>query len=271
MCDYCVQHGHGKRWYLSARNYSRKLALSEKVKEFSESYFGSAVKPSEGVHISSGKPTEEERRKIDFRYSQFLHHQVVSTDEVITILELAGKQTEESDQAVVLLPCICRYRAYGSDVNLSCYGLAFTPEYTRRFPQFCGGGHRYVSTEEAKGALEKLIEAGPVVHAMSALGVPYLGMLCNCEMPVCRPYLNRLHYGITSPFYKAHHRALIDAQKCSGCGACQDACPFDVAELDSEANLAEIDSEVCFGCGVCQRHCPENAISFVHVGEAAQF
>jgi NAD-dependent dihydropyrimidine dehydrogenase PreA subunit len=271
LCDYCVQHGHGQKWYLSARNYARELAKSEKVREFSKAFFGRVVKPGEGTGVPSGEPTEEERRKQDSRYHEFLHHQVVSTEEVLAILKLAGEQTEESDQAVVLLPCICRYRAYGSDANLSCYGLAFTPEYTRRFPQFSGGGHKYVSTEEAQDALERLIETGPIVHAMSALGVPYLGMLCNCEMPVCRPYIIRQHYGIASPFYKAHHRAHVDKQKCSGCGSCQDACPFDVAELDSEVNLARIDANACFGCGLCQRYCPENAISLVPVGDDAQF
>ncbi len=241
------------------------------MKEFCEAYFGQTVKPGTGSRVSSGEPTEEKQQRQDFRYRQFLHHQVVSTEEVMAILELAGKQTEDSDQAVVLLPCICRYLAYGSDPNLSCFGLAFTPEYTRRFPQYSGGGHKYVSTEEAKGALEKLIASGPIVHAMSALGVPYLGMLCNCEMPVCIPYIVRQRFDINSPFYKAHHRARIDPQKCSGCGSCQDACPFDVAELDSETNLARIDFNACYGCGVCQRHCPEGAITLVPVEDTTPF
>ena len=27
MCQFCMQHGAGKKWYLSAQNYSDKLAL----------------------------------------------------------------------------------------------------------------------------------------------------------------------------------------------------------------------------------------------------
>ena len=31
MCDYCVQHGAGKRWYLNARNLSKELVGAIKV------------------------------------------------------------------------------------------------------------------------------------------------------------------------------------------------------------------------------------------------
>lgn len=272
MCEYCVQHGHGQRWYLSAHNYVKELAHSRKVNEFCDSFFGRTdIVAGAKTLIPSGPPTERERQKQDFRYQQFLHHQVVTTKEAQTILELASKQTGESDRVVVLLPCICRYSAYGKDPDLSCYGIAFTDEYTRRFPKYCGGNHKYVSLGEAQDALENLLKTQNIVHAISALGVPYLGMLCNCDMPVCRPYLVRQHFGITSPFYKGHARAIIDNQKCTGCGTCQEVCPFAVAKLNSSTNLAEINATACYGCGTCQRHCPENAITLRPVENTIQF
>ncbi len=271
MCEYCVQHGHGKKWYLNARNYSKDLAHSEKVKQFCESFFGREITPGAKELLPSGPITVEERQKENHRYMQYLHHQVISTDEALSILKLASYQTDESERAVVLLPCICRYSAYGSDPNLSCYGIAFTDEYTHRFPKYCGGAHQYVSAEEAQETLEALIKTGPVVHAMSALGVPYLGMLCNCDMPVCRPYLLRKRLEITSPIYKAHQRAQVDVSKCTGCGICETKCPFGVPTIDSQNNLASIESHACFGCGVCQRYCPENAITFKPVGESIPF
>jgi Pyruvate/2-oxoacid:ferredoxin oxidoreductase delta subunit len=272
MCDYCVQHGHGKRWYMSARNYSKELARSETVRKFNEAFFGRTdVQPGTTPLVPTGRPTQEEREKADLRYRQFLHHQVINTEEAISIIQLASEQTEESDRTVVLLPCICRYRAYGKDPALSCYGLAFTHEYTRQFPKYGGGGHEYVSPQEAQDHLLQLIQKTPIVHALSALGVPYLGMLCNCDMPVCRPYLIRQRLNITSPFYKAHHRASIDFQKCTGCGICQEVCPFNVAKVSSHLTQAQIDTTACYGCGVCQRNCPESAITLEPIEALTQF
>lgn len=272
MCNYCVEHGFGKKWYLNARNYSKALAQSEKSHQFCDAFFGRTdVKPGFGAFVPGGPVTEEERRKEDFRYSEFLHHQVVSTDEARSILTLASQQTNESDRAVVLLPCICRYSTYGKDPSRSCYGIAFTDEYTRRFPKYCGGGHNYLSAEQAQEALDQLLEAEPIVHAICALGVPYLGMLCNCDLAVCRPYLLRKRLEIISPFYKAHHRAQVDISKCSGCGICQEVCPFQVAKLVAETNSASINFDACFGCGTCQRFCPESAIRLVPVNQHTPF
>jgi NAD-dependent dihydropyrimidine dehydrogenase PreA subunit len=273
MCDFCASHGHGKKWYLNARNYAKELATSQYVKEFCESYFGREVKPGnpnepKSVLQKANIPTPEEVAKVDFRYRKFLHHQVISTAETLEILQLAGQTTEDHEATVVLLPCICRYRIQGSDPDLHCFGIAFTSEYTKRFPRYCGGGYRYISTEAAYEILERMITEEPIVHAISALGVPYLGMLCNCDMNVCSPYFSRIQFEITSPFYKAHHRAKVDSQKCVGCGTCQESCPFDVAKVNPNTNLADIDLKACFGCEICIRNCPEEAISLIGVDES---
>ena len=129
----------------------------------------------------------------------------------------------------------------------------------------------HVSAEEAQTLLEQLVKEEPIVHAVSAMGVPYIGLLCNCDMQVCSPYLSRLRLGITSPFYKAHHRAQINKQSCNGCGICANVCPFQVADFNQLENIAKIDSNACYGCGICLRHCTENAISLVPVDESLEF
>ncbi|MFX0093281.1 MAG: DUF362 domain-containing protein [Candidatus Hodarchaeota archaeon] len=269
MCDYCANHGHGKKWYLSARNLAKELATSQFVKDFCENYFGREIKPGEKSALQLANiPISEKAAKVDLYYRKFLHHQVVSSKEVLEVLELAGKTTEEHEAAVVLLPCICRYRVYGSDPNLRCFGVAFTSEYTKRFPRYLGGGHRYISTEAAYEILEKMVTEEPIVHAVSALGVPYLGMICNCDMNACSPYRSRTQYGLTSPFYKSHYRAKVNSQKCSGCGTCEENCPFGVAKLDQASNVAKIDQKTCFGCEICIRNCPEEAIRLIEVDES---
>lgn len=270
MCDYCARHGHGKKWYQNARNYAKELASSQYVREFCESYFGREIKPVEAKSALpyTNIPTPEDISKVDFHYRKFLHHQVISTEEARSVLQLAGQTTEDHEMTVVLLPCICRFRTQGSDPNRHCFGIAYTADYTRRFSRYCGGNHQYVSTEETLEILEKMIRNEPIVHAISALGVPYLGMLCNCDMNVCSPYISRTKLDITSPFYKGHQRAQVNPEKCVGCGTCQEKCPFKVAHLNPHSNLAEIDLEACFGCGVCIRNCPEEAILFFEVDDS---
>ncbi|MHA1960748.1 MAG: ATP-binding protein [Candidatus Thorarchaeota archaeon] len=268
MCDYCVHHGAGKKWYLNARNLSKELGFSDFVREFSESYFSRDLQRGPDRFSNRGSRiaqpfTQEERDEADLRYRKFLHHQVITTEETIQVIELSNQQTEGHERAIVRFPCICRHRAYGGDPKLRCLGIAFTDRYTRRFPKYLGGGHEYVTPPEAIEFIENLSQNEPIVHAVSALGVPYVGMICNCDMDVCRPYLSRLRLGITSPFYKGHYLAQIETSRCSGCGECEDSCPFEAVHILEKDSLASVTADECYGCGVCERNCPEKTITLV--------
>lgn len=51
--------------------------------------------------------------------------------------------------------------------------------------------------------------------------------------------------------------AVVDKNKCDGCGECVDVCPVDAIELQSEK--AVINDE-CIDCGICVETCPNQAI-----------
>lgn len=51
--------------------------------------------------------------------------------------------------------------------------------------------------------------------------------------------------------------AVIDPDRCSGCGVCRDLCRWDAISEDFKVDLIE-----CEGCGVCVYFCPEQAIDF---------
>jgi NAD-dependent dihydropyrimidine dehydrogenase PreA subunit len=51
----------------------------------------------------------------------------------------------------------------------------------------------------------------------------------------------------------------VDAEKCSGCGACIDACPVDAIRM--EHDRAVIDEDECIRCSLCADACLLEAIS----------
>jgi len=61
--------------------------------------------------------------------------------------------------------------------------------------------------------------------------------------------------------------AAIVAEKCSGCGKCQELCRFDAIHLNGEGNdvvdkTFTVDPISCEGCKVCVEFCPVDAIEF---------
>ncbi|MBQ7715241.1 MAG: Coenzyme F420 hydrogenase/dehydrogenase, beta subunit C-terminal domain [Clostridia bacterium] len=57
-------------------------------------------------------------------------------------------------------------------------------------------------------------------------------------------------------------KMICDADLCTGCGLCTDACPFDAVSQVSDAHgfyVPVTDSEKCTDCGVCREVCPINS------------
>lgn len=52
--------------------------------------------------------------------------------------------------------------------------------------------------------------------------------------------------------------AVVDLERCVGCGICIDACPEGAITVE---NAAMIDRQKCTGCGMCVDECPNEAIS----------
>ena len=59
------------------------------------------------------------------------------------------------------------------------------------------------------------------------------------------------------------------ADRCTGCGACVDACPFGMATLHPESGLALI-CDLCGGDPACVKRCATGAIRYERAGAVAQ-
>ena len=54
--------------------------------------------------------------------------------------------------------------------------------------------------------------------------------------------------------------AIVDAEKCAGCGSCVEVCPTEAIEMNDDG-IAVIDPDMCGECGACVDECPSEAIS----------
>lgn len=53
--------------------------------------------------------------------------------------------------------------------------------------------------------------------------------------------------------------AVVDGEKCSGCGECGNACPSDAIKIDD--GKAVVIEENCLDCAACVDACPNEAIT----------
>jgi Fe-S-cluster-containing hydrogenase component 2 len=56
--------------------------------------------------------------------------------------------------------------------------------------------------------------------------------------------------------------AVVNQEKCAGCGACIEVCPVEAISFNSQRK-AQVDGEKCIECGSCVRQCPNQAIEIV--------
>jgi len=52
--------------------------------------------------------------------------------------------------------------------------------------------------------------------------------------------------------------AVVDEERCTGCGLCEQNCAYDAIKVDEETGIAEVNEVLCMGCGACSCICPSN-------------
>lgn len=90
-------------------------------------------------------------------------------------------------------------------------------------------------------------------------------VLADCDVDaadlhlVLHPEVKELHV------FQSGHEAVINADKCVGCGLCEEYCRFKALKRGQNADgqkCYSVDPVSCEGCGVCVAFCPVKAIDF---------
>ena len=120
MCEFCTQHGEGKKWYLAMENYSIELLdQSDRRKYAAEFLNGFHMRVPQSIQqldkirktplMKLAKPILTRAQKQDH------YGQVVPIEDVEKIFEMV--------KGAVRLPCVCRRVTTGNMNARYCYGL----------------------------------------------------------------------------------------------------------------------------------------------------
>lgn len=86
--------------------------------------------------------------------------------------------------------------------------------------------------------------------------------IADCDVDA--PNLHLVTVPETSPVvsdFLGGDKAVIDSEKCVGCGLCRNYCRFDA--LIKENGKYRINEYACEGCGVCAHVCPQDAVRLI--------
>jgi NAD-dependent dihydropyrimidine dehydrogenase PreA subunit len=255
MCEFCTEHGEGKKWYLVMSNYSRELYAQKGRAEFLEHFManfeeGNAKGLAKLDAIRNNPFFLRLIRLMTTRKEKATHFgQVVPIEDVEQIIDM--------QDSIVRLPCVCRSLLTGRQTRY-CFGLGVDlsgilgkyPDYSHSF--------EVLKREEAKKLLRSFDEQG-LVHSVWTFKTPYIGGLCNCDQD-CLAYRIQVKEKLLPTMFRAEYVATVDWELCSGCKECISQCQFGAILYSNTHKKSNINVTECYGCGVCRAACAQGAI-----------
>jgi ferredoxin len=275
MCEFSMQHGEGKQWYLLMQNYSAELLHTrltpEQIEitgftnrmEWIDDDIRRTIVPAAGgkapelLHLDDDK-TEEPKIKLSDEQilaKRKIDHfgQVLPIEDVLQVLDRASSITR--------LPCACRYFNRGLINQRYCFGLGEGPPMIMsKYPDDTAN-LEVIGKEEASALIKKFDEEG-LMHSVWSSVTPYVAGLCICDGD-CEAYGAYIRDKGLPTFFRAEYICQVDPDQCAGCKECMRQCQFGAQFYSSAMGKVTIEPRLCFGCGVCRAACPQGAIALI--------
>ena len=274
MCEFCLKHGEGKKWYLQASNYSDDLLSDIRRRKFIETFFTDTEALAQGVQRLERLEKAPRfvngiiRRIITARMKKVHYGQIVPIEDIERIFGFVN--------SVVRVACICRHINLGREVRY-CYGVSLSPD-GGKFGEIVRGldksylngpdvvGMEKLSKDEAIAALRSHEQEG-LCHSVWTFHAPFIGGVCNCDRADCMAMRCTVTHR-TPIMFRAEYVAGVDPDLCSGCRQCMRVCQFGAISYSVSNKKTVIDQRACYGCGVCRSVCRKDAIALVERSKA---
>ncbi|MGB2630660.1 MAG: 4Fe-4S binding protein [Candidatus Omnitrophota bacterium] len=272
MCEFCVKHGEGKKWYLNAKNYSQDLVSDINRRKYVKGFFYGVDRSYKKYFnfiksLPLGMPMIGPLLKALLKRGFMYKHwgQVIPIEDVEKVLSITS--------SIVRIPCVCRKITTGKE-RRTCFVITLKPEFIELVDQSFFGGPDVAKFEKIDkiSALDfmKEQESRGLFHSIWTFKTPFIGAICNCDDTGC--IAMKMYKEVMPIFFKAEYIIKLDKNECNGCEACVKICPFEALEYDTVNKKVKVDHKKCCGCGICRAVCKKNAISLrqrLSVPEAA--
>lgn len=261
MCEFCIKHGEGKKWYLNVKNYSQDLVNDINRREYIKGFFyGIDRSYKKCFNLIKSSPLNMPiigpslKAILKRRFIREHWGQVIPIEDVEKVLSLTS--------SIVRIPCICRKVTVGKKVR-TCFLITLNPEFIELIDQSFFGGPDVAKFEkiDKTSALNfmKEQEGNGLFHSIWTFKTPFIGAICNCDNTGC--IAMKMYKEVTPIFFKAEYIIELKKDECNGCKACFKICPFEALEYDIVNKKVKVDYKKCHGCGICRVVCKKDAIT----------
>jgi hypothetical protein len=187
VCQFCVEHGEGERWYLQASNYAFDLENDLRRRDYVVGF----VRDFDRMRANSiaimeflgglPKPLERTGKAIASRRMQRHHFgQPLPIEDCERVFDLATSITR--------IPCICRMHApnrRAEEVCLLVTTQPIEPVLSEGFRDYADGpdldDFDRISKEEAVEMTRHCEERG-LMHSIWTFQTPFTAAICNCNL-----------------------------------------------------------------------------------------
>lgn len=264
MCQFCVEHGEGKRWYLQAQNYAADLDSDLERRAYIVDFIqgfdvmrARAVTAGETLRKLPRPVTRLGKRLISRNMQRDHFGQPLPIEDVEQVLDLAT--------SITVIPCVCRMHEPNRTAEEVCVLVTAKPidsVLMEGFKDYDDGpdldDFHSVTKDEALALMRSCEERG-LMHSIWTFKTPFTAAICNCNLSSgCMAMKMTAGYDI-KVMWRGEMVAEIDDELCTRCGGCAKICPFSAISTVRSAVILHADK--CWGCGICRSSCRHDAIS----------
>lgn len=277
MCEWCMKHGAGGKWYMNTKNYSDELAkeldlksyLEEQWRNFEQVFIRKIIGISSiGLGYKLQMPIIG--RVIRWNAERMIHSESKNRNpiradghfgQVVPLEDAKVILSELAAEPIIQNYCMCRMMQRGVK-DVCCINFGVLSGVIEKLPRFIPKNTKVrLDREEAVARLEEQNRKGRVATVWFQ-PVPYINAICSCEVPQCGGLRLRTDFGLKA-VYKAEYVADVNPDLCQGCKECISVCQFGAIKYSPTLERALIDQNKCFGCGLCRDRCKYDAIKLV--------